>query len=39
MAVAAAVPPNIEAFFETPTPQGWLEDVWASRGVKAPRAA
>lgn len=25
MAVAAAVPPNIEAFFETPTPQGWLE--------------
>lgn len=25
MAVAAAVPANIEAFFETPTPEAWLE--------------
>jgi len=25
MAVAATVPANIEAFFETPTPQGWLD--------------
>ena len=25
MVVAATVPPNIEAFFETPTPQGWLD--------------